>query len=224
MFPPDAGDARSLRVRRMTGLTLTHPRANEPSDADPAAPRPAPGKAAAGASSPDAASRQWADRLQAFRPRLVRALRRRLGNHADAEDVAQDALLRAYEQRRRYDPARPLAAWLYTIAFRLATDHQRRSARRPATVPADAHAAALAAPDAGPAQRAARHESAERLWRQAEDLLPPEQWTLLWLVYTEGLTPKQAAHAQGLKPGHARVLLHRARRTLADRLDPEEHP
>ena len=50
---------------------------------------------------------------------LKRYLRRRLGAH-DAEDVAQETLLKAMRNLHRYDPGRPFSAWLYTIAMRLA--------------------------------------------------------------------------------------------------------
>ena len=55
---------------------------------------------------------------------LVRRLVLVLGNVADAEDVAQDAYLRAYRSWGRFDGS-DVRAWLYTIALRLAFNHLR---------------------------------------------------------------------------------------------------
>src|SRR5882757_4667543 len=48
-----------------------------------------------------------------YRPRLVAFLTRRLGDAAEAEDVAQETFLRAYDHLDRYDPARPFSTWLF---------------------------------------------------------------------------------------------------------------
>jgi RNA polymerase sigma-70 factor (ECF subfamily) len=55
---------------------------------------------------------------------------RRLGvAHRDLEDLAHDVFLEVYRARDRYDPVRPLRAWLFGFAFRVAS-HHRRSARQ----------------------------------------------------------------------------------------------
>jgi RNA polymerase sigma-70 factor (ECF subfamily) len=55
---------------------------------------------------------------------LVRRLVLVLGSVSDAEDVAQEAYLRAYRSWARFD-GRDVRAWLYTIALRLAFNHLR---------------------------------------------------------------------------------------------------
>jgi RNA polymerase sigma-70 factor (ECF subfamily) len=55
---------------------------------------------------------------------LVRRLVLVLGNQSDAEDVAQDAFLRAFRSWQHFD-GRDARAWLYTIALRLAFNHLR---------------------------------------------------------------------------------------------------
>lgn len=66
---------------------------------------------------------------RSFHPRLVRLLRRRTGDPALAEDLAQETLLRAYIHLESFDPARPQWPWLKTIATRLAIDHARCNGR-----------------------------------------------------------------------------------------------
>jgi RNA polymerase sigma-70 factor, ECF subfamily len=77
---------------------------------------------------------------------LVRRLVLVLGDRAAAEDVAQDAYLRAFRSWDRFDGV-DARAWLYTIALRLAINEQRRHRRwlaavrgtepRPWSVPSD---------------------------------------------------------------------------------------
>jgi len=61
-------------------------------------------------------------------PPLVRRLVVVLGDEHDAEDIAQDAYLRAFRSWDRFDGA-DVRAWLYTIALRLAFNQVRRRRR-----------------------------------------------------------------------------------------------
>ena len=158
---------------------------------------------------------------QRMRPRLVRALRRRLGNAEDAEDVAQATLMRLYEQRHRYDPRRPFGPWLFTIAYRLATDHRRRR-REPTGGIAAGDDQADAGP--GPSDVADERETRGRVWGIADRVLNEQQWTAIWLAYGEGMTPTEVAGVMGIQAGNARVLLHRARAALAPHLAEEMEP
>src|SRR3954471_6277402 len=77
-----------------------------------------------------------------YRPRLVAFLARRLADAADAEDVAQETFLRAYDRLAQYDPTRPFATWLFAIGKNVAANHaiarNRRDARDRDSRPADA--------------------------------------------------------------------------------------
>jgi RNA polymerase sigma-70 factor (ECF subfamily) len=67
----------------------------------------------------------------AVRPHYAPLMRRItvvLGNEHDAEDVAQDAYLRAFRSWERFDGT-DVRAWLYTIALRLAFNQVRRRRR-----------------------------------------------------------------------------------------------
>ena len=66
-------------------------------------------------------------------PALIRRLVLVLGNLPDAEDVAQDAYLRALEGWGRFDGV-DARAWLYTIGLRLAFNHLRSRRRRVAAM------------------------------------------------------------------------------------------
>src|SRR5882762_3998072 len=77
-----------------------------------------------------ATQREWELRLGESAPLALRVARGVLRNDADAEDVAQEAMLRAY---RRFDGLRERArfrAWLVRISFRIALDRLRAIKRR----------------------------------------------------------------------------------------------
>jgi RNA polymerase sigma-70 factor (ECF subfamily) len=142
----------------------------------------------------------------------------RVRNQPDAEDLAQDTLARAWDKLARYDPNRRLSTWLFTIAARLAIDHGRRGQHRGGTVSIDqAHSQPDGSPR--PADDAAGREWRDNLWSRAADVLSEEQYTGLWLQYGEQFELKRIAEILGRTPVHMRVILLRARRTLARHLN-----
>ena len=147
-----------------------------------------------------------------WRPRLMAAVRGRVADAADAEDVAQQALARAWEKRSRFRPGARLGPWLLTIAYRLAADRRRAAGRR-------RHHEGLAAGTlrlvADPAPDAA---DVSELWTTVRDTLDGDAYSMVWLVYREGLAVREAARVLGRSAGSARVLLHRARSRLAEPL------
>jgi RNA polymerase sigma-70 factor (ECF subfamily) len=70
----------------------------------------------------------WATLFDRYYPVLCRYAYARLGSAAEAEDVASQTFLRAYEAIGRYEyRRRPLLAWLYTICRNLANRRRRSS-------------------------------------------------------------------------------------------------
>lgn len=155
---------------------------------------------------------ELANRLQ---PRLMFVLRRRLGHEADAEDVAQRTLLRVFEKIKQYDPTQRFSPWLFTIAIRLATDHQRKK-----TLPTTANDPSLSVIDSqpSPAQQVVAQENNDDMWAVAQRVLKTDQWTALWLLYGEGQTVNEVATSLNRSTVSVRVLLHRARKKLTPHL------
>src|SRR6516162_3615195 len=102
---------------------LTHPGCE--SDAVPAERSENP-RGATGAS----AGREWAVLLEENAPLAFRVARGVLRNDADAEDVAQEALVRAYQRFDRLRERHCFRAWLVRISFRIALDRLRSLKRR----------------------------------------------------------------------------------------------
>ena len=148
-----------------------------------------------------------------YTARVFALLRQRGMQPADAEDATQEAFVQAWRGLRTFDPTRPFAPWIFQIAVRCAS-HAHRRRRREITADSDAcdHGAA-----ANPAIDDREH--AETVWDLAQRVLSPDQNTLLWLVYVEGLSGPDAARATGKTPVGVRVALHRARKRLERTLD-----
>ncbi len=154
-----------------------------------------------------------------FRPRLVYLMRKRTGSREDAEDLTQQALLRAYQQIDKYNPKHSFRAWLFTIAIRMAIDAFRKRG-----IDAAAEGIERAQdPTPGPAETVSRMDTQRRLWALADKVLDPVQRTALWLHYGEDLKTKQIAKTLGLTAVHVRVLLYRARRTMMTHLEETEN-
>ncbi|GIV09177.1 MAG: hypothetical protein KatS3mg019_1268 [Fimbriimonadales bacterium] len=72
--------------------------------------------------------------MNLYADRLYNYILRMVGNPADAEDLLQEAFLRAYQGLPNFDGRASLSTWLYRIATNLCIDHQRKRARRVQTV------------------------------------------------------------------------------------------
>lgn len=135
----------------------------------------------------------------------------RTGEVQAAEDVAQDAFLRAWRQLPSLRAPARFAPWLSKIVAQRATDHLRRSARAANAVQpvGDVEAHALAAsPNPG--------LSAEevRLVREAVGRLPQIFKDVILLRFMAGLSSKEIALRTGARAGAVRVRLHRAYKRL----------
>jgi len=148
---------------------------------------------------------------------LFAFLAQRTLNRHDAEDLVQEAFVRAHQHLHRYDPRLPFLAWLYTIARRLSISHYRAATTRERAV-AQAGMQAPPAETSSPADEASARGEAEELWALARRHLPERQFTALWLMYEVDLSVRDIAKAMGLLTPHVKVLLHRARRTLHQHL------
>ena len=73
-----------------------------------------------------AGSAEGYSRLVRLHQQALRAFLRRLnGNAAEADDLAQDSFVRAFELIGRFDAARPFRPWLFGIAWRKYREHKR---------------------------------------------------------------------------------------------------
>jgi RNA polymerase sigma-70 factor (ECF subfamily) len=155
---------------------------------------------------------------QRFRPRLLHLLQRRFGGcHADAEDLTQEALTRAFQRLGQFDERYSFSTWLYTLTMRLAHDQHRRRKTR------DRHFSIVVTDCSGlPAPAIARDCERDNLWEVAQRCLTEPQYMALWLRFGEDLSVAEVAQVMARSPVGVRVLLHRARTTIIRYLPKDE--
>ena len=142
-------------------------------------------------------------------PQVLALARRMLRDRAEAEDVAQDAMLRLWQMAPRWREEAPIGAWLYRVAHNLAIDRIRR--RRPA---ADVDAMPELADTAPtPAQQLVAGERKAKI-EQAIAALPERQRTAITLVHTLELGNIEAAATMEISVDALESLLARGRRAL----------
>ena len=137
--------------------------------------------------------------------RYARALTR---DETDAEDLVQEALLRAYEKRSTFRPDRNIRAWLLSILHNIFIDRIRS---RRSELLRISHAGAVAEASQAPTQD---HVVRLAQVRQTFLALPEEQRAALHLVAIEGLTYAEAATTLAIPIGTLMSRLGRARATL----------
>ncbi|HEY8215681.1 MAG TPA: sigma-70 family RNA polymerase sigma factor [Acidimicrobiia bacterium] len=156
-----------------------------------------------------------------FQRRVYGLARSITGDSVLAEDVAQEAMLRAWRHASAYDPRRgSVATWLLTITRNLAIDQVR--VRRPSVGdPDELLASVLAATGPGPAETAVVTEQIERL-RTALQGLPPEQRRAIVLAGVLGLSGREVAEAEEIPLGTAKTRIRTAMLRLRAVLAHEE--
>lgn len=148
---------------------------------------------------------------------VARVLARRGGRRADAEDVAQESIVRAICRLDRHDERWPFSTWLFAIARQRCLNHLRAARRRAVRETGHSLAIVSAERDAPWAVAAAREES-ERLWALASRELPERHFTALWLRTVEELPVAEIARVLQQPPATVKVHLFRARQRLASAL------
>src|SRR3954469_3797150 len=149
------------------------------------------------------------DALRIAAPRLERFAVRRLLDPHEAEEVVQEAMLRAFQHRDTLRTQDDLMAWLTVVTGRLVIDRLRVRGRM--TPVAELPAGSRAARDTADVV-VARDEA--RIALDALKAMPSRQASVLWAREVEGLSYDDISARYGLSEPTVRSLLHRARRTL----------
>ena len=142
---------------------------------------------------------------------------RMLGNAAEAQDVAQEAFLRAHRGLAEFRGEARLSTWLYAIASRLCLNRLAGSERR---LTRHGEETLTRLPDGrpGPDQTLERGEIEEALHRAIGELAE-ERRIVVILRDVVGLAEEEIAEALELPVGTVRSRLHRARLDLKEKLE-----
>lgn len=148
-------------------------------------------------------------------PRVMAHAFRLLGNRAEAEDVAQEAMLRLWRQAPDWRSGEAkVTTWLYRVVANLCIDRRRRA--RGGAVPLDA----IPEPEDGQASAAERIQDRARVdaLQAALDLLPDRQRQAVVLRHIDGLPNPEIAEIMDVTVEAVESLTSRGKRALAAQL------
>ncbi|HLF48873.1 MAG TPA: sigma-70 family RNA polymerase sigma factor [Methylomirabilota bacterium] len=142
---------------------------------------------------------------------------RMLGNAAEAEEIAQEAFLRAHRALADFRGDAKLSTWLYAIVSRLCLTRLASGERRMARQ-GEETLMRLANTEGDPAAAVERSEVEAALHRAIAEL-PEERRIVVVLRDLEGLSYEEIAQTLELELGTVRSRLHRARMDLKDKME-----
>ncbi|PRO67161.1 RNA polymerase sigma factor SigW [Alkalicoccus urumqiensis] len=165
----------------------------------------------------------FAELVELYKDRVYHVAYRILGNVHEAQDVSQEAFLRAYTNLDSYDENRKFSTWIYRIATNLAIDRIRKKKpdfnledRVGGTENLDYHSQ-FADETPLPEEQIVKLEMQE--WVQDEIMqLPPKYRTAVILKYIEDLSLKEIAEVMNLPVATVKTRIHRGREALRKRL------
>ncbi len=147
------------------------------------------------------------------------------GGGADAEDIAQEVFMRAYDNIARFEGRSAFRTWLYGIMLNTVRSHwRRRDRRRTVSLEGPGDEEGNPRPDPawdgdGPPRAATRGEQVEAV-RAAIAALDEDSREILVLRDLQGLTYEELGEALALPAGTVKSRLHRARLALKEKLAP----
>lgn len=154
--------------------------------------------------------------MRRYNQRLFRVARSILADDAEAEDVMQDAYVRAFRDLATFRGEARFATWLTRIACHEALARVRKRQR---LVPiTDGGAPEPPAATIGP-ERELENRELQAVLREAVEVLPDPLRAVFCLREIEGLSTEETAGALDLTVENVRVRLHRAKRSLRESLD-----
>lgn len=154
--------------------------------------------------------------IRELSPGLFRYARQRISSDDIAHDVVQDTWVAAIKGLDRFAGRASLRTWLVSILRRKVVDVHRR--RKPSVSFEEYHS---------PLEESPRERlddlAALKVVHAEIDRLPRREQQAVTLVDVEGLSREEAAERMGVTRAALRVMLHRGRTKLREKLEAEEH-
>jgi RNA polymerase sigma-70 factor (ECF subfamily) len=159
--------------------------------------------------------------MRRYNQRIFRVARGILADDAEAEDVMQEAYVRAFRELASFRGEARFSTWLTRIACHEALARARKRQR---LVPMAVIGGTGGEPPEPPAEalgpeRELENRQLQAVLRDAVEILPDPLRAVFCLREIEGLSTEETADALGLTAENVRVRLHRAKRALRQALD-----
>ncbi|GAE31934.1 RNA polymerase sigma factor SigW [Halalkalibacter hemicellulosilyticus] len=165
----------------------------------------------------------FAEIVELYKDKVYQICYRMLGNVHEAQDVAQEAFLRAYTNIDRYDINRKFSTWLFRIATNVSIDRLRK--KKPDFYLQDevkgtdgvTFESQLAADEELPEDQVVTRELQD--WVQNEiNQLPIKYRTAIILKYIEDLSINEISEILDMPPATVKTRVHRGREALRKRM------
>jgi RNA polymerase sigma-70 factor (ECF subfamily) len=150
----------------------------------------------------------WTALVQQHQQALFRLAYLMVGDADEAEDIAQEALIRAFRRLDRFEPDRPLRPWLLRVTSNLAHNHHRGVGRYLAALHRLVHSEANE--DAASAEQENWQQMESRALWQAVKRLDHKDQQIIYLRYFLDLPVVEVAETLDIAPGTVKSRLHRA--------------
>ena len=154
--------------------------------------------------------------MRRYNQRLFRVARSILADDAEAEDVMQEAYVRSFRELASFRGEARFSTWLTRIACHEALARARK--RRKLVPIGSGEPPDPPSETVGP-EREMENRELHAVLREAVEVLPDPLRSVFCLREVEGLSTEQTADVLGLSTENVRVRLHRAKRSLRQKLD-----
>ncbi len=164
--------------------------------------------------------RAFEELFRRYRPRIYALALHLTGRQSDADDITQDAFLRAYSKIGEFEGRSEFFTWLYRIALHRALNIKRDRGRRKTVDIEDPRVEfAVKVDAAGDPRRAIELHEAYSHLLAAFDRLSPVLRTTVVLTVLQGLSYKEAAVVLESNEGTIAWRVHEARKQIKDTMD-----
>jgi RNA polymerase sigma factor (sigma-70 family) len=139
-------------------------------------------------------------------------------NREDAEELAQNAFIKAYRCLNDYRGDAKFSTWLYTIVGSLCLTFLRKKKLPIHSIDQDGVFELADTTDSGMQANRVEEKSKAKLVNEAIALLNPDDAKVLTLFYKGEQTLEEIGLIMGIEPNNAKVKLHRARQRLKEKM------
>lgn len=153
--------------------------------------------------------------IRLYRDGMIMYVNLYIRNVSDAEDIVEDVFLKLVMKRPRYNGKASFKTWIYTIAGNTAKDYLRKKSKHH-TVPLNEYCDIS---DDEELERFCIKENRKIQLHHSMKNLSSEYQKILWLVYFEGMSNREAAAVIGKNLHSTENLIYKARKALKKQLE-----
>jgi RNA polymerase sigma-70 factor (ECF subfamily) len=160
--------------------------------------------------------------LEKYRRQVLGLVWRMVSNRDEAEDLAQEAFVRAFRSLHTFDVTRSFPAWLFRITTNLCVDHYRRKKLDTVSLVIESdgeeRTRELESPESAPDEEYADKSESERLDRMVK-ALPAAYRIVILLRHQSDMSYEEIAEALNLPIGTVKARIHRAHKMLREKIE-----